>query len=609
MIMKRSSSRLKFFLITITLCLAVYFSRHTLFAFCAEKLLSRITHEKFENQLRTWEEGSLVYEYVKLGEELHTFHLRLTPEVTLSPLHLALEVYLVEPHFKLTSQGSSSFNPALLAPTKWFSVKLEIERGLLSIDEEPLGSIDLVSGSQASHLGTVILSDEAGTSYCNCDFSFIEGQLLYLLKCESAPALYLHSFMHLFSIRSPAELQGGSIDAQLQGTLSTVQGSISASNLQLLTSLGEIDLEHIDLKGEWSSDLSVEGSMKGGRWNHDNICADQVEGEFTLGPQQTLTMNGHLSVGEVEGPFKCDMSDENGKLLFSGLEIPFSLQQETVFADVRNMPLTWMKGIIPFEEGLASAQLALSLDQKSLQLKNLCLSLVKVDDFTCNLVYLEMTIQDLKTVKQATLKIENFSYQHFKNGKGEITLVDHAFTPSFLTANWNHIPGKVSWQGPLSQIEGEVSAAAPLSLWSEGRLANESSAELKAHFQLKNEELCWQGSFDVFSIQGTANLKTREWNGKFESTQVQLANYFPQFSEGTAEVKGTANGKTVQMSCYGKELTLQTETQMLQIPGKTDEIKVAWQSSGLFVQTTIPPSAGRRRARPGPGRRGGGART
>ncbi len=600
--MKRSSSRLKFFLITITLCLSVYLSRHFLFAACAEKLLSRITHEKFEYQTRSWEEGSLVYENVKLGEQLQAFHLRLTPDLKLSPLHLALEVYLVEPHFKVASQTPSTFNSAFLAPSKWLSVRLDIERGSFYIDEEPLGSIDLVSGTQPSHVGTVVLSDEAGSTYCNCDISFVDGQLFYQMKCESAPALYLHSFMNFFSVNSPVQLQGGTVDADLQGTLSTVQGSLTGYNLQLATSQGEIDLQRIDLKGEWSSDLSVEGSVKGGRWSHEAFSADAIEGEFSLIPQQAsiLTMNGQFSLGEIQGPFKCDMSGENGKLLFSGLEIPFSLQQETLFADLRNMPLTWLKGIVPFEEGLGSAQLVLSLDSKTLQLKNLQLTLVKLYDFTCNSIQGEITLQDLKTVQQAALKVENFSYQDFKNGKGEIAIAGQAFLPSILTGHWNHIPGKITWKGALSKIEGEVSAVAPLSAWSQSKIKNENSAELKALFQLQNEQLGWQGTFDVFSIKGMANLQTKEWKGEFEAPAVTLANYLPSFSEGTAEIKGTADGKTVQLNCYGKDLVLQTESELLQIPGKTDEIKIVWQSSDLTVHTTVSPSTLHLKALPVP---------
>lgn len=590
--MKRLSSRLKFFLVTTILCLTVYLSRQTLFAFCAEKILSRITQEKFEYQTRSWEEGSLVYENVKLGEQLQAFHLRLTPDLTLSPLHLALEVYLARPHFKVASNTPSAMNAAFLAPTKWWSLKLDIERGSFSIDEEPLGAIDFVSGTQAPHFGTLVLSDEGGSTYCNCDVSFVEGQLLYQLKCESAPAFYLHSFMNLFSVRSPMQLQGGTVDADLQGTLSTVHGSLTGYNLQLATSQGEIDLKQIDLKGEWTSELAVEGSMKGGRWAVGAFCADEVDGEFSLGPEQipVLTVSGHFSSGEIQGPFKCDMSGENGKLLFSGLEIPFSLQQETLFAELRNMPLTWLKGALPFEEGLGSAQLALSLDQKTVQLKNLQLTLVKLYDFTCNSIQGEVTLQDWTTVQQAALKVENLSYQEFKNGKGEIVISNQIFSPSTLAGNWNHIPGKIRWKGPLSKIEGEVAAVAPLSAWSQSKVKSEVSADLKALFQLQNQQLRWHGTFDVFAIKGAADLKTKEWNMGFESPAVPLTNYFPTLAEGTAEIKGTADSKGAEMSCFGNDLAFQTETQLLQIPGKTEEIKVVWQENHLVVQTALTPS-------------------
>ncbi len=557
--MKSSSSRLKFFSILLGLFLVLYLSRHFIFAAAAQKLFSHITLEKFEFKKRVWEEGSLIYEDVVLGDELHTARLRLTPELTFFPLHLALEVYFTQPHFKLSSQAQPPLNLALFAPTKWTSFKLDIEHGTLSVDNEPLGFIDLVSGPVESRaptiLGTLILSEEEGSPYCTCEMSYQENDLYYNLKCDAAPALHLHSFMNLFTFSLPFQLQGGRLDADLKGTLSSVQGTLSGSDLQFATSHGEFDFHFFKLKGRWNDTVSLEGQFEGGRFANETIVIDEATAQISLDPEKApalmmLMMKGRMAFGEVQGPFTCEAEGDatlEGKLHFLGLAVPFSISHDgalsSMHAELNNIPLSLLNEIAPFEEGLGSAQVSAFFEEwklKTIELNDLNLTLVKIKEFSCN------SIQG--------------------------TAVLH--------------------RGPFGKIEGEFSAAAaPLVIF-----GVEAPAQMEGFFQLEDTYLTYQGGLTAFSdkisLRGAIDLKAQTWNSLFDSSSIRLSNYSTLFPEGSLELHGKADSKELEVSCIGTDLVFQTETELLQIPGSTAPLSLKWplQDKSPNAQIIVPPS-------------------
>ncbi len=544
--MMRSSFRLKFFLVAALLFLSLYLSRRYLLAVCFEKLLSRVSHEQFEFQKKTWEEGSLIYEHATLGSQLSTFKLRLTPDFTLSPLHLSLEVYLTEPHFELSSERATPVylfsrgnckttvheknddfgsvcqphggrKPYPRAHTQesrargwgdkmtqkgvfvmlrefcnclvnqWISFKLDIERGTLSIDQENIGMIDLVSGTKPDALGTLILSEEEGSAYCTCEASYSQGQFFYQLKCESAPVLNLYSLLKLFSWKPPFQLQGGRMDADLKGTLQSVQGALTGYDLQLATSQGELDLKRLDLQGEWAEQIVVQGSFQGGHCTTDAAVISEAEAHFSFQPENppTLSMKGKLGFGEIQGAFTCESIGSDGIVKFSGLEIPFSLEQDHI----------------------------------------------RLNTFTFN------------------------SYQC-----------------------------EAILKGSLDKIEGEVSALAPLSTWSQEWINDEESAQFKACFQLQDRQIGWQGTWTAFTDQielaGALDLKTFNWSAIFESSSVQLSNYSSLFSDGTLAFNGSADSKSAQINLSPSRLQLKTFV----LPIHVESGAVIWKEGGLEVK-------------------------
>lgn len=501
--MTRSSFPLKTLLFAAILFGSLYLSRHYILAVCFESLLARVSHEKFEFQKRTWEEGSLIYEQVALGNQLSTFKLRVTPDIQFFPLHLSVEVYLTEPHFELSSQIEAPINLAFLVPNQWMSIKLDVERGTLSIDQESVGMINLLSSTQPDNLGTLILSREEGSAYCTCEASYSEGHFFYHLKCESAPVLTLYSLMNLFSWKPSLELQGGTIDADLNGTLKSLQGQLIGYDLQMATSQGELDFKQLQLQGQWENQISIEGSFEGGCFRTDAAAIDEAESHFSFQPEKTsiISLNGKLCCGEIQEPFHCQTIGQEGRLTISGLEIPFSFEPCDQIIDV------------------------------------------KIKEFECN----------------------SYRYE---------ALVKASF----------------------DKIEGEISAIAPLSKWSQEWIRVEEPAQFKALFQVQNYQIDWHGMWKVFSDQVNANgildLKTFKWNTVFESSSIHPAYYSSLFSEGILLFKGQADSSKAQIICRGEDLVLQTESELLQIPGKTEELKLCYSflSNKLIAQMNLSPS-------------------
>ncbi len=307
------SSRSKKFISLAVFALTFFFSRHFIFATAFEKLIGN-----FQYVERKWEEGSLVYSGVTFGD-MQAPELKCSPVVSLFPLHLSMGVYVTEPHFALASESAPTFNLALFIPTKWTTIKLDIERGSLSIDDAPLGAVDFLSSDSTDAIGTLILSENEKSAYCTTEVMRQGRGLYYKIHCEEAPVLYLQAFASLFSGEIPLKLEGGKINADLQGSFPSVEGSLHGSGL----------------------------AFKKGK-----LAVDQTEAhiKFYLDAPPQMHLKGQLSLGKLEGPYLCYASCQalgasivDGKFQFAGFDVPFQLYYQNseamVHADFTRLPL------------------------------------------------------------------------------------------------------------------------------------------------------------------------------------------------------------------------------------------------------------------------------
>ncbi len=597
------------------LFIALFLSRHFLFSTLVQTLLSRVTDEKFEYTNRSWDNGSLIYENVVLGDQLFTPNLRLTPEFSAFPLHLSMEVYFTEPHFKLSSETQPAFNLAIFTPTKWTSFKLDIEKGALSIDDEPLGSIDFVSGETSQALGTLILSEQEGSSYCTCELSFSGRALCYQLHCQEAPVLHLYSLMNLFSIKFPFQLQGGRLDAELRGTFSKVQGSVTGSDLQFATPQGEFDLKRVSLTGELGNRFTLDGSLEGGRFSNEAIVIDEADAKICIHPEKTpqITLKGQLLAHDMKEAFICDAKGVcesralEGSFQLGGLTVPFRLSNEGSYtslqADFNRVPLTWLKQLTPFEEGQASGYASAVFENqklKILELKNLHLSKIKINNFSCDSIKGQATLTGPFFVETALLVVQNLSYTSdlFKctDGTATISIKENQFCECSLKGAVNKISGELYWQGPFENIEGEFLAAATLSKWIGNIINIDSPTHVRGFFQLHDSVLKWKADFLTFAdkllAKGEIDLNAMKHLTTFEAPSITLSNYSALFPEGSVELKGTIDEKEAKATCIGTDILSQTDSQMLQIPGKTGPLHLNYSlaDSKLTAHMSLPPS-------------------
>jgi hypothetical protein len=155
---------------------------------------------------------------------------------------------------------------------------------------------------------------------------------------------------------------------------------------------------------------------------------------------------------------------------------------------------------------------------------------------------------------------------------------------------------EASVKASIDKVEGEISAIAPLSKWSQEWIQIEELAQFKALFRLQNYKIDWRGIGTVFNDQvyasGLLDLKTFKWNTVFESSSTHLSHYSSLFSEGILTFKGQADSSSTQITCQGEDLVLQTETELLQVPGKTQELKLDYSflSKKLFAEINLSPS-------------------
>ncbi|MGH2639389.1 MAG: hypothetical protein ACRDF4_08935, partial [Rhabdochlamydiaceae bacterium] len=121
----------------------------------------------------------------------------------------------------------------------------------------------------------------------------------------------------------------------------------------------------------------------------------------------------------------------------------------------------------------------------------------------------------------------------------------------------NDIPGKIVWQGSFDKVKGEFTAFS-----------------------------------DKVSLVGEIDFTTKKWHGVFESPHITLSNYSTFFPEGSIELKGKVDDNELEICCIGTDLVFQTETQLLQVPGRTPPLELKWslQDKNLLAQMSVPPS-------------------
>lgn len=531
--MKSLFSLLKFFIVIAGCFAVIYVFRHTIFPIVFQKAVSHVSSEKFEYKSRAWDGAVLVYEDVALGNQLQASRLRLMPQLSFFPLHFALAVECDKPRFNLSSETQVPMSLALLAPTRWSSFKLDVSQGLLVIDGNSLGSIDFVSSAEPSALGTLILSEEELGRYCSCEISYDGTDFFYLMTCEAAPVLRLQTLFHFFSLKLPFELQGGSVDACLKGDSVEVQGTVYGRDLQIATDLGEFDFQGFSASGRWGSTISVEGQIGGGRFNREMVAVDDAAASFSFGSDRPprLALTGSLAIGDREGPFSCNAEGASaieGKLQYLGLNTPFTIAYgeglSTIKAHLLDVPLVWLKEIVPFEEGYGAAIVTAIFEHdalKAIELGKVVLSSVKIREFACK-------------------RIE---------GRGVIRT--------------------------LEKIDGEFALAASVPIH-----GFEAPISFEGVFQLDGNRISGRGDLIAFSdhvaLQGAVDLKSFDWSAAFESSEMTLSNYSTYFSEGSAAVKGAADAKELRAQCAMADVVIQTEDKVLKLPGQLTPLELQW---------------------------------
>lgn len=150
-----------------------------------------------------------------------------------------------------------------------------------------------------------------------------------------------------------------------------------------------------------------------------------------------ITLKGQLLAHDMKEAFICDAKGVcesralEGSFQLGGLTVPFRLSNEGSYtslqADFNRVPLTWLKQLTPFEEGQASGYASAVFENqklKILELKNLHLSKIKINNFSCDSIKGQATLTGPFFVETALLVVQNLSYTSdlFKCTDGTATI-------------------------------------------------------------------------------------------------------------------------------------------------------------------------------------------
>lgn len=578
--MKSSLSRRNIFIKVALGCvgffLAAYLMRHLIFASLVQYAVSSTFDEKLEYQSRKWEEGVLVYDDIKIGDQIQSPQLRLTPSLKFFPFHVSVEIYFNEPRFNLCSGTPARFSLVPFVSTRWSSLRLDIERGELRIDQELIGALDFISGTNVESIGKLIVVSDEPHSYCSLELLHQDAQFFYHLNLDQTPALHVQSILTLFDIRPLFQLQGGKVGADVKGSFSLkgswdYTGEVSGIDVQLVAYGGEYDFHHIRLRSEGThqSLISLEGTVEGGRFQNDFLSIEEAQGMISMEGHQPskMSLKGSLSYEGITAPFACNaagnITSEEAKNLegvfeWHRIQFPFSYAQNhsstVLHAELENIPLPLccksFESLSPqwiADAGTISASVAAYFDYYAL----------------------------------ISLELREIEAKEIKLSQKQLSL--------------DSIRGEVMVRCSSGKMEGEVKALATLPL------KNCPESVVDVAFQLDNNALTWKGSLELANnrvdIQGVGDLKSHVWKGSFQSPSIDLAHFCPYLPEsilveGKVSVRGEINASEARATLQGSDLLFQTPSLLYRVEGMTPslEVKRLFESLETTASLELPPA-------------------
>ncbi len=610
---------LRFFIFAV-LFFALYASRHYIGGTAFEYAIGRATGEAVNYSRRTWEDGKLLYEGFSLGEKIDVQKVTFDFEFHLFPFSIDAAVHLDSPTVLFDDKET---NLAFLLPSKFWTVKLDVEKGILRLGEKNLCLFEFASGLEKEEIGKLSTFQEDGAPLFTCGFNYRVGSLAADFQMQEAP---IHQTVPLVSLFYPLPTW-----KTLDGTVSaTIKGSIDSHQVTFLQ--GQIDLRDvrleseevifaadkatskIDFQGEFENFL-LDTDFKGVDffWNECEVL--RGEGSIVFKPKETPFFEAHAAVhiGELEGRAdligKGEIHDNHALWLEGTLDyvtagnpsrVDFSWaddgKDQVLQTQIHNLGkeiLGLLKFPYEIKQGSLDGQATAYLEQwvfHRLQLDTVKVHQLAIDNFSIQKAELQGSLNllsgDIEELLVQTHDAEG-EIQGWKitSTQGMIAIKDNQFEPSSAFGKIENVPFALQLQGPLSTFHASAKLSAGASEWMKlPKNPQELPLSLDLVLDRKEQEIQIVGTFecleDVVQLNAQANISTAVIKGVFQTPRLQSSFYRPFLkifapqltAQGELSLRGQFSEKTIDILAIGDDFTVTSPDFQLSVLGQSREI-------------------------------------
>ena len=538
---------LRFFILAL-LFIALYASRHYIVGTALEYAIKRATGNSVSYNNRTWENGRLMYEGFSLGEQLHVNEAAFDFEFHLLPFSIDAAVHLDSPTVQFDDEET---NLAFLLPSKYWTVKLDIEKGILLSGEKNICLFEFASGLEKEEIGKLSIYQEDGAPLFTCGLNYRAGSLAADFQMQDAPIDKTLPLISLFYPLPAWKTLEGTASAAIKGSIDInqvtfLQGQIALQDVRLESEevifAADKATSKIDFQGEFEN-LFLDTDFKGVDLFWKELEVLRGEGSIVFKPKETPIFEAHAAVhiGDLEG--RADLIGkgeihDNHTLWLEGtldyvtannpLRVDFSWvddgKDQVLQTQIHNLGkeiLGLLKFPCTIKQGSLDGQAIAYLQQRvfhRLQLNTIKVHQLAIDNFAIQETELQGSLNLLSGDIEELLVQAHDAEGEIKGWKitstqGTIAIKENQFEPSSAFGKIENVPFALQLQGPLASFHASAKLSASASEWMKlPKTSQEPPHSLDLVLDRKEQEIQIVGTLvcleDIVQLNAQANLST-----------------------------------------------------------------------------------------------------
>jgi hypothetical protein len=609
----------RFFILAI-LFFSFYSCRHNLVATALEFSIKKATGHAVKYQSRTFEDGAFVYDGFSLGRQIVAQKASFDVDIHLFPLSIDAAVHLDSPTIEF---DDSQANLAFLLPSKFWTVKLDVERGTFLSDEKNLCLFEFASGKQKEEIGKLSIYQEDGAPLFTCGFNYRAGSLAADFKMDEAPLEKTLPLASLFYPLPPWKVLEGTASAAIKGSVDVDQVTF----LQGRFSLHDVRLESDDLifaADKAASTIDFQGEIENLFLDTDFTGIDlfwkdlevlRGQGSIVFKPKETPVFEAHAAVhiGELEG--RADLIgkgeiQENHSLWLEGtldyvtannpLRVEFSWvddgKAQVLQTQIHNLGKEIL-GLLNFpwkiSQGSLHGQATAYANQgifHHLQLDNIKVHELAIDNFSIQETEARGSFNLLtEDIEELSVQVHDAQGQiqgwKISSTESTVSIQNNIFQPSSAFGKFEGAAFALQLQGPLDAFHASAKLIAGASEWMKlPQNYQEPPVFLNLVFDRKQQELQIVGTLDCLEdtvqINAQANLSNNAFKGVFQSPRLQSSFYRPFLKnlaptlamQGDLALRGQFTEKTIDILAIGEDVIVTSPEFQLSILGQSKEL-------------------------------------